>query len=425
MKNLTRLVRQGKMIQMVARTGILVLFGLMLQGALVFPLLRNTDSDSQSSEEAEQCLQMRRRTRMLHELHTSRPKFDQARLQIIVEKLRQLEPKIPIAENKDTRQKLKAALTGIDCSFVENLWADYSYQGSGVKSRGDFYALFLKASAKSLDPFSDFDYFSKFDQMQVATRNAHQVLGVIALARKDHLLVNRVLPFTAAEKEGSIRAGDKIVAIKHQNGETINFSKSSLALFKQYLRSQPEVVLVVKRDEGEAGDRTFTVTIKKDELPTRRAFFYVTSVEGHKIGVIKLPSFYVNYVQLAAGGAYEGAAPNVLKALNALKKENVEAILLDLRGNLGGDKDEALRILGYFLGRTVALKIRYAGSQPKIYQPLTDKVYEGKMAVLINRLSASASEILAGAIQDHTGANLRRKFLWQMDGAKRVLIPWI
>ena len=345
---------------------------------------------------------MGRRTRLLHELHTSRPKFDKARLQLIIYKLRQLEPKIPIAENNDTRRKLKAALTGTDCSLVENLWTDYSRQGfSGVKSRGDFYALFLKASAKSLDPFSDFDYFSKFDQMQVATRNAHQILGLIALERKDHLLVNRVLPFTAAEKEGSIRAGDKIVAIKHQNGETINFSKSSLALFKQYLRSQPEVVLVVKRNEGEAGDRTFPVTIKKEELPTRRAFFYVTSVDGHKIGVIKLPSFYVNYVQLATGGAYEGAAPDVLKALNALKKENVEAILLDLRGNLGGDKDEALRILGYFLGRTVALKIRYAGSQPKIYQTLTDKVYEGKMAVLINRLSASASEILAGAIQDH------------------------
>ncbi|MBD2309475.1 PDZ domain-containing protein [Chroococcidiopsis sp. FACHB-1243] len=396
---------QFRITNRLAGTVILVGLGLMLQGALVFPLLRNADANSHSSKEAEQhCLQMGRRTRILQELHISRPRFDAVRLKLITKKLGQLEPKIQIADNDTTRQQLLAALRGTDCLLLDQLWRDYSVSANPteVKSQGEFYALFLKATAQSLDPFSDFEYFSKLDRIQVATRNPHQILGIIALERKDHLLVNRILPFTAAEKEGSIRAGDKIVAIQRDNGETVNYSKSSLAFFKQYLRSQPDVMLLVKRNEAKIGDRTLTITIKKDELSTRRAFFYVTSVAGRKVGVIKLPSFYINYAQLAAGKPYEGAAPDVLNILKALQKENVEIILLDLRGNLGGDKDEVLRILGYFLGKKIALKTRYdPSSEPKIYQTLAERVYDSAMGVLIDRLSASAAEILAGAIQDH------------------------
>jgi carboxyl-terminal processing protease len=403
-KNLGKLFGWGKTTQL-AGLAILVSLGLVLQGALVYPLLRNSRINSHTSKEAKQlCLQMGRRTRTLQQMHISRPTLDSNRLKLITKQLQQLEPKIAIANDKETLQKLQAALTGTDCSLVEQLWRDYLRRGSlaEIKNQGEFYALFLKATAKSLDPFSDFEYFSKFDQMQVATQKAYQILGIIVLERKDHLLVNRVLPFTAAEKEGSIQAGDKIVALQDSSGKLVKFSHTSLGFFKQYLRSQPQVMLVVKRNELEAGDRTFTVMIKKDEVPTGRAFFYVTSIADRKAGVIKLPSFYVNYAQLAQGGSYEGAAPDVLRALKVLQRENVDAILLDLRGNLGGDKDEALRILGYFLGTKVALKIRYEpASKPKIYQTLTDQVYDAPMGVLINRLSASASEIFAGAIQDY------------------------
>lgn len=401
MRSALRMLQRQQSVR-ITKIASLILFGLLLQGVLVLPVLRKTDAELRRVQEAEHlCLQMGRRTRSLQEFHVSRPQFDPARIQQVVEQLRQLEPKIQLPDENIGKQLL-AALTGTNCSLLEHLWQDYSRQSNtiGVKSRGDFYALFLKATAKSLDPFSDFDYFNKFDQMQIPMRNAHQVLGLIALERKDHLLVNRVLPFTAAEKEGSIRAGDKIIAIEKKNGEVVKFSHAAVPLFKQYLRSQSEVVLRIRRDEGEARNRLFPVTIKKGEVPTRRAFFYVTSVAGQKVGVIKLPSFYINRFQQAAGGAYEGAAPDVLNALKALQKEKVQAILLDLRGNLGGDKDEALRILGYFLRRNVGVKIRYS-HEVKSYQTLADQVYDRPFSVLINRLSASAAEIVAGAIQDY------------------------
>jgi carboxyl-terminal processing protease len=403
MRNLTAMFQRRAMIRLGKRATLVPLV-LMLQGVLVFPLLSKTDAQLHNSLEAEHlCLQMGRRTRSLQELHLSQPKFDVDRLDLIVTQLREIEPKLLIKDDRDTRQQLLTALKGNDCSFLERLWLDYSRQNNsvGVKSRGEFYALFLKATAKSLDPYSDYEYFSKFDQMQIPSQNAHQILGLIVLERKDYLLVNRILPFTAAEKEGSIRAGDKIVAIAPKENKVIPFSHEMLPLFQQYLRSQPEVVLLVQRDEAEAEKRSFTVTITKEEVATRRAFSYVTSVGGQKVGIIKLPSFYVNYVQRTKSSVYEGAAPDVLNAIKTLQQEKVAAILLDLRGNLGGDKDESLTILGYFLGKKVGLKTHYTGtSQPKVYQTLAEKVYDGSMAVLINPLSASASEILAGAIQD-------------------------
>jgi carboxyl-terminal processing protease len=403
MRNLAAIFQRQSLIRL-GKKATLVTLVLMIQGALVFPLLSKTDAQLQSSLEAEHlCLQMGRRTRSLREIHLSQPKFDLDRLDLIITKLRQIEPQLSISNDRDTGQRFLAALEGDDCSFLEKLWLDYSRQGNsiGVKSRGEFYALFLKATAKSLDPYSDYEYFSKFDQMQIPLQNAHQILGLIVLERKDYLLVNRILPFTAAEKEGSIRAGDKIVAIAQKDGRVITFSHEILPFFKQYLRSQSEVMLLMQRDEAEPEKRSFNVTIKKDEVATRRAFSYVTSVRGRKVGVIKLPSFYVNHLQRTKSDVHEGAAPDVLNAIKALQQEKVEAILLDLRGNLGGDKDEALRILGYFLGKEIGLKIHYAGTnQPNVYQTLAERVYDGSMAVLINRLSASASEIVAGAIQD-------------------------
>lgn len=393
---------QGKWIRLI-RLGILVCLVLGLQAALVFPLLRQTDVNRQATQEAEHlCLQLGRRTRTIHELHLLRPTLDAARASLILQQFHKLMPQLPIEDDGATRQQLLAAMRGQDCSLIERLWqeSNRSQPKTGVKHRGDFYALWLRATLNTLDPISDYEYFSQWDQTQVPAQRAYQTLGLIVLDRKDHLLVNRVLPFTAAETEGSIHAGDQILALETAD-EHMNVADTSIAAFKQSLKTSQEVVLLVRRPAGETGDRTFRVTIKKDPLAAPRAFSYLTTVEGQRIGVIRLPLFYVNYPQRVRGEDYEGAAPDVLKALNTLAEENVAAVLLDLRGNLGGDKDEALRILGYFLGKTLALKIRYADSAPSAYLTLANQVYSGHLGVLIDRLSASASELLAGAIQDY------------------------
>ena len=153
--------------------------------------------------------------------------------------------------------------------------------------------------------------------------------------------------------------------------------------------------------------KTIPIVRSKVELEEQSAQSEILLVEGygqvHRIGVIDIPTFYIDFEALQAGDAnYRSTTRDVKRLLSELKSEQVDAIVIDLRDNGGGSLQEAKTLTGLFIDRGPTVQIRSKSDRVDV---LTDRdyrtEYEGPLGVMVNRLSASASEIFAGAIQDY------------------------
>src|SRR5690606_9845526 len=153
--------------------------------------------------------------------------------------------------------------------------------------------------------------------------------------------------------------------------------------------------------------QVYTITrdmVKLEEQSAKKEIVEVEH-EGHplKIGIIELPTFYIDFEALQARDPnYRSSTRDVRNLLEELKAENVDGVVVDLRRNGGGSLSEANSLVGLFIRRGPTVQVRDAeGNNIVQGDPDPDIVYDGPLAVLVNRLSASASEIFAGAIQDY------------------------
>ncbi|MDP2091367.1 MAG: carboxy terminal-processing peptidase, partial [Pseudohongiella sp.] len=161
---------------------------------------------------------------------------------------------------------------------------------------------------------------------------------------------------------------------------------------------------------GEAAAREIVIVRDMVELSEQFARSEVIDIEVedqiYKVGVITLPSFYFDFEAAAAGlPNYRSSARDVRALLEELNQQDVEAVVVDLRYNGGGSLNEANELVGLFIESGPTVQIRYSGQRNGFVRSYgdsdTDIVYDGPLAVLVNRASASASEIFAGAIQDY------------------------
>ncbi|PZU42502.1 MAG: tail-specific protease, partial [Sphingomonas sp.] len=163
------------------------------------------------------------------------------------------------------------------------------------------------------------------------------------------------------------------------------------------------VRLGVLSAEGPAQPQTFTFVREKIKLEDQSATKKVVTLNGQKVGVIQLPTFYLDFEARRAGDANaKSATHDVERLLKELKAEGVQSVLVDLRGNGGGSLTEAVELTGLFIDSGPVVQVRSSGGKVEVEGDLNRGVaWEGPMAVLVDRNSASASEIFAAAIQDH------------------------
>ena len=239
-----------------------------------------------------------------------------------------------------------------------------------------------------------------------------QGIGAALNTDEDYTVVNRIIKGGPAEKSGAIKAEDKIVAVGQDGEDMVNVIGWRLNDVVQMIRGDKgtKVKLDVLSGESAPGSPPERLELVRDviQLEDQAAkLSYVDIPDGQrevKYGVISIPSFYSNARQVGRGGGkYVATTHDVAKLIKQAQKEGVEGLALDLRGNGGGYLSESVSLTGLFIDQGPVVQI--VGSRPNQRSVEKDTnrevAYDGPLVVLIDRYSASASEIFAGAMQDY------------------------
>lgn len=272
----------------------------------------------------------------------------------------------------------------------------------------------LMAFAQAHDPHSAYMSPATSEDFDIEMKLSLEGIGALLSSEDGAAKIVRVIPGGPADMDKSekrLRAGDKIIAVGQGDSPTEDILHLPLQKIVQKIRGRKgtKVSLVVIPASDATGTTTKRVELIRDEvkLEEQAATSKIQQIQDfngktQKLGVVTLPAFYANMrVSSEKAAGYKSSAHDVEKALEELKTNNVTGILLDLRNNGGGSLLEAVKMTGLFIrdGPVVQVKERY--SIKPIQDPDDSVAYEGPLVVLVNRLSASASEILAGALQDY------------------------
>ncbi|MGH8160726.1 MAG: carboxy terminal-processing peptidase [Gammaproteobacteria bacterium] len=311
-------------------------------------------------------------------------------------------------------------------STKQTLTRRYTYALNHINQTksNDVFDAYMNAYAQTEDPHSS--YFSPFDAQQFRIAMSLQLEGVGAqLTEKDnYVTIVRILPGGPAAESKALKAGDRIVAV----------GEGKKGAMKDVVgRRLDDVVKMIRGPKGSTvrlkilpagelpggAEKTLTLVRNTIKLNAEHAHARVALVKhgdvAYKIGIITIPSFYVNFKAEGDGSkSYTSVSRDVAALIKDLKQKKVSGILLDLRNNGGGSLQEATALTGLFIpdGPVVQIKDR-SGNVQVLATPRDEKVaWRGPLALLINRFSASATEIFAGALKDYHRALIIGSDTW-------------
>ncbi len=274
----------------------------------------------------------------------------------------------------------------------------------------DVLQFYLTALARTYDPHSDYLGHSQLDSFTISMNLSLFGIGAELVSEDGYCRINRLLPGGPAMKSHQIKEKDRIVAVGQSNQPPVDIVDMSLNKAVQLIRGPKgtEVRLTLIPADADMTTRK-TVSLIRDEIPleeqaAKSKLIEVPDVAGQnlRLGVIELPSFYAPFDPgntRDKSGPKSSTTEDVSKLLVKLKQENISGLILDLRRNGGGSLEEAVRLTGLFIKEGPIVQVRdFDGNLQVEDDPDPSVVYDGPMIVLTSRFSASASEILAGAL---------------------------
>ncbi|MBB4292664.1 carboxyl-terminal processing protease [Rhizobium leguminosarum] len=276
----------------------------------------------------------------------------------------------------------------------------------------DVFQSFMDSFATSVDPHTDYFGAAASADFNVSMKLSLFGIGAVLQERDDYTTIRELVPGGPAQLSGKLAVGDRITGVgQGKDGPIKEVVGTRLDEVVQMIRGKKGSVVrldILPADAGaDAAHRVVSLVRDKISLDKQAARKTVLSVKAgdatRKIGIITLPVFYEDFEAKSKGDKdYKSASRDVAKLLGELNEEKVDSVLIDLRNNGGGSLDEAIDLTGLFIGNGPVVQQR--GSDGKIAVRSADfaaPVWTGPMGVLINRGSASASEIFAAAIQDY------------------------
>ena len=290
------------------------------------------------------------------------------------------------------------------------------YQGQLARLRQtnseDVFELFMAAVTGTVDPHTEYLSPRQGESFDIQMRLSLEGIGALLQTEGEYVKVSSLVPGGPADKGGALQPADRIVGVgQGESGEMVNVVGMRLDDVVELIRGPKGTTVRLDVIPAKAVDvtRSQVVKIVRDtvKLEDQAASSEVIEIERedgkHRLGVIDIPTFYVDFDAWQAGEEdYRSSTRDVAKEIAKLKAANVEGILLDLRNNGGGALQEANSLIGLFIDRGPTVQVRDARGRISLYGDTDSGVaYDGPLGVLVNRLSASASEILAGAIQDY------------------------
>jgi len=297
--------------------------------------------------------------------------------------------------------------------IVEMLHRRYhrNLRALGELNDEDILGIYLTTLARVYDPHSDYMTHSQLENFAIQMNLRLEGIGAELRSEDGYCTVNKLLPGPAM-KSKQIKENDRIVAVAQSNSPPVDLVDMRLNKAVQLIRGPKgtQVTLTIQPAGADASARR-CLTLIRDEITLRDEEAKAKVIElpdAHggnlRLGVIDLISFYapMDLVGPHDRSSAPSTTADVRKLLDKLKKENVKGLILDLRHNGGGSLEEAIRLTGLFIKEGPVVQVRnWDGSVEKDMDPDSGIAYDGPLIVLTDRLSASASEILAGALQDY------------------------
>ena len=296
----------------------------------------------------------------------------------------------------------------------ETLGRRYTNQLKRVEqyNNQDVFQIYANALTELYDPHTNYFSPRRSENFNINMSLSLEGIGAVLQAEDEYTKVARLVPKGPADKQGDLQPSDKIVGVgQGDEGEIEDVIGWRLDEVVQLIRGPKDstVRLQVIPAKSKSSDERKTVTIvrNKVKLEEQSAQKKVLEIpngdETLKVGVIDIPAFYIDFEAMRRGDKdYKSTTRDVKKLLQELREEGVDGLVVDLRNNGGGSLQEANELTGLFIEYGPTVQIRH--SSRRVWRGgkrLKSDYYQGPLVVLINRLSASASEIFAGAIQDY------------------------
>ena len=273
----------------------------------------------------------------------------------------------------------------------------------------DIFQSFINAYTTSIEPHTNYFSPRTSENFDISMRLSLEGIGAVLRGNSDYTEVQKVVPGGPADLGGQLHGEDKIIGVgQDQNGEIIDVIGWRLDDVVDLIRgpkgSIVRLEILPKGTGAEGPGRIISITRDKIKLKEQAVKSEIIKVTGDRhIGVIDVPAFYSDFAAQARGEKdYKSTSRDVRKLLAELQQEKIEGIIIDLRGNGGGSLAEALEFTGLFITSGPVVQTKDANGRIEINRdPDPGIAYAGPLAVLVDRNSASASEIFAGAIQDY------------------------
>jgi carboxyl-terminal processing protease len=282
----------------------------------------------------------------------------------------------------------------------------------GRTKSADAFEIYMNAYTMAIDPHTNYMGPRQAEDFDISMKLSLVGIGAVLTQMDDYVTIRELVPGGPAGLSGQLNIGDRIVGVAQgKSGGMTDLVGWRLDDAVALIRGAPDSVVlldVLPANAGPDGKHKLIALVRKTiNLEDRAAKASVHSImDGNttrRIGVISLPSFYEDFAARESGVKdYRSAARDVARLLDGLEKEKVDGVLIDLRNDGGGSLAEAIDLTGLFIGKGPVVQQRNASGEISVDSDTHAGVaWDGPLGVLINRGSASASEIFAAAIQDY------------------------
>ena len=292
---------------------------------------------------------------------------------------------------------------------IRKRYQNYDKQASKTKSE-DVFANFMNALTELADPHSNYfspRYAEDFNQSMSLSLEG---IGAQLKVDGEYTTVVMIIKGGPADSSKKLFANDKIIAIgQGRDSEMVNVIDWRIDDVVSLIRGKKGTIVRLEIIPASDPSKTKIIELVRDKIKLEeqacKSSIKDVTVNGKKLklGVINIPIFYIDFAAMQRGDKnYTSTTRDVKKIIVELKKQKVDGIMIDLRSNGGGSLQEAIELTGVFIKSGPVVQVREASGNVKIEKDMDDEIYyDGPLAVMVNRFSASASEIFAAAIQDY------------------------
>ena len=275
----------------------------------------------------------------------------------------------------------------------------------------DVFEAFMGAWGRAFDPHTSYLSPRNSREFDIQMQLSLEGIGAVLRTHRDFTEVVELIPGGPASQDGQLQPGDRIIGVGQEDEEMVDVVGWRLRDVVDLIRGpkESEVRLRVLPAVGgsDASPRTISLVRNEVALEEQAAQKSIEEVERNgetvRIGVIEIPAFYADFAAAQAGDEdYRSTTRDVEKLMRELAEEDIHGLIIDLRGNAGGSLQEASSLTGLFIDGGPVVQIRRSDGDTEVLRDQDGGItYDGPLTVMVDRFSASASEIFAGAIQDY------------------------